>query len=245
MLSRRFQAPRYDLSARRGAREFAYSQLRQLIVSGELEPGTCIAEKDLAARLGVSRTPLRECLEVLDMQGFMTRLPNGRMMIAPLSARDLSDLYATRLAIERLIILSVVSKATDGEIEETLGPIAAGIRSALERSLPEARVFGERFHYALAEICPNRVASTILWELKDRIALYRRIGPDHSPARRGQAAKDHLHIYELIRRRRASDAVQVMEEHIRRSQEIAVGFLVRAEPPGSEAAHPALAPISS
>ncbi len=237
MLSRDLGIPAHDQLVRRGARDIAYAQLRQLIVSGELEPGACIAEKDLAARVGMSRTPLRESIKALETQGFMIRLPNGRLMVAPLSARGLRDLYATRLAIERLIVQSVVSEATDGDIEETLGPIAAAIRSALEVAHPEARAFGEQFHYALAEICPNRVASTILWELKDRIALYRKIGPDRSPGRRIQAAKDHLRVYELVRARRASEAVDVLEEHIHRSQEVALGFIADSSLPDGETSH--------
>jgi DNA-binding GntR family transcriptional regulator len=232
MLSRDLEVPHYDLSARRGAREIVYSQLRQLIVNGDLQPGVCIAEKDLAARMGMSRTPLRESIKALETQGFMTRLPNGRLMVAPLSPRGLKDLFATRLAMERLILESVVSESTDEQIEGTLGPIAGAIRGALEVALPEARAFGEQFHYALAEICPNRVASTILWELRDRISLYRKIGPDRSPGRRIQAAKDHLRIYELVCARRASEAVAVMEEHIRRSQEVALDFL-----PGSSSSN--------
>jgi DNA-binding GntR family transcriptional regulator len=124
-----------------------------------------------------------------------------------------------------LIVESVVTEATDREIEDALGPIAAAIRDSMEVSLPEARHYGERFHYSLTEICHNRVAATILWELRDRIALYRKIGPDRSPERRIQAARDHLHIYELVRTRQLEAAVQVVDEHIRHGQELAVRFL--------------------
>ncbi|MCL4369453.1 MAG: GntR family transcriptional regulator [Chloroflexi bacterium] len=244
MLSSGLGIPAQDQMVRRGARDIVYAQLRQLIVSGELEPGACIAEKALAARVGMSRTPLRESIKALETQGFMTRLPNGRLMVASLSPRGLRDLYATRLAIERLIVQSVVSEATDGQIQETLDPIAASIRSAVEVAHPEARAFGERFHYALAEICPNRVASTILWELKDRIALYRKIGPDRSPGRRMQAAKDHLRIYELVRARQASEAVELLEEHIRRSQEVTLGFIADTPLSSGETSHQPSGPTS-
>ncbi len=225
MLTNDLRIPPRDPLARRGASDIAYDQLRRLIVGGELEPGVCLTEKDLAARLGLSRTPLRESIKALESQGFMTRMPNGRLMVAPLTARTLKDLFATRLAMERLIVESVVSEATDQEIESALGPIVARIRAALELAPPETQGFGERLHYALAEICPNKIASNILWQLRDRIGLYRKIGPKHSPERRAEAARDHIQIYEMIRARRARDAAQVMEEHIRRAQEVALDFL--------------------
>ncbi|MHB1161884.1 MAG: GntR family transcriptional regulator, partial [Chloroflexota bacterium] len=213
--------PGHGPLARRGARDIAYAELRRQIVSGELKPGVCVSEIELAARLGLSRTPLRESVKALETQGFMTRLPNGRLMVTPLRVRDLLDLFATRLAIERLIVESVVTEATDREIEDALGPIAAAIRNNLEVAPPEARHFGEQFHYALTEISPNRVAATILWELRDRIALYRKIGPDRSPERRIQAARDHLRIYELVRTRQLEAAIRAMEEHIRGGQVVA------------------------
>lgn len=226
--------PAPDLFVRRGASDFAYAQLRQLIVNGELRPGICVAEKDLAARMGLSRTPLRESIKTLESQGFMTRLPNGHLMVSPLKPRTLKDLFATRLAIERVIVESVVSEATEDEIEAVLGPIAAVIRISLRDGTLESAGIGERFHYALAEISPNKIASTILWQLRDRIVLYRKIGPEHSPGRRIRAAKDHIQIYELVRARRTTDAVRVMEEHILRSQEVALGFLTPSESPKVE-----------
>lgn len=211
--------------ARMGARDIAYAELRRQIVNGELKPGECVSEIELAARLGLSRTPLRESIKALETQGFMARLANGRLMVTPLRLRDLLDLYATRAAIERLIVESVVMEATDEVIEDALGPIAAAIRDNLDGAHPEARDFGEQFHYALTEISPNRVAATILWELRDRIARYRKIGPDHSPERRIQAAREHLRIYELVRTRQLEAAVQAVEEHIRGGQKVASKFL--------------------
>lgn len=225
------------LPARRGARDIAYLQLRRLIVDGELEPGVCIAEKDLAARLGLSRTPLRESIKALETQGFMTRLPNGRLMVAPLNPRDLLDLFATRAAIERLIVRSVAADAADEDIEEALDPVVAAIQWGLESSLPESRTHGERFHFALASLCRNKVASTILWELGDRIALYRRIGPDRSPDRRMQAAREHIRIYQLITARQQEEAAAAMEEHIQHSQEVALGFLTKLVHTNGEEIH--------
>lgn len=211
--------------SRRGASDIAYAQVRQLIEDGELQPGVCVSEKELVSRLELGRTPLRESIKVLVAQGFMVRLPNGRLMVAPVTVRGLQDLFATRLAIERLIMESVVSESSDDQILGALGPIADGIQRALEGPLLEARFYGERFHYAMAEICPNKVASTILWQLRDRIGLYRRIGPDRSVQRRIQAARDHLKLYELVRTRQLAEAVALLEEHIRAAQEVAIGFL--------------------
>ena len=76
----------------------AYAQLRDLIVDGRLAPGTRIVEVDLASRLSVSRTPVRDALRLLQQEGFVTAsLPGGikaRLIVAPLTKRDANELYA-------------------------------------------------------------------------------------------------------------------------------------------------------
>ena len=210
---------------RRAARDIAYSQLRQLIIERELKPGATITEKELAAVVGMSRTPLREGIKALETQGFVTRLANGRLMVTPLTVRELEDLFGVRAAIERLIVKSVASSATDGDIQTVLSPFVSAIRRSLDSYMPEARLYGESFHYGLTQLCQNRLASNILWELRDRIARYRKIGPDRCPERRTQAAREHLRIYELIAAHEAEEAARAMEEHIQHSLEVALRFL--------------------
>ncbi len=75
----------------------AYTQLRDLIVDGRLAPGTRIVEVDLAARLGVSRTPIRDALRLLQQEGFVTASSPGgfkaRLIVAPLTKEDAEELY--------------------------------------------------------------------------------------------------------------------------------------------------------
>jgi DNA-binding GntR family transcriptional regulator len=222
--SPRFPSPEEHF-ARRSARDIAYLQLRQWIVTGELAPGSSITEVELAARVGVSRTPLREGIKTLETQGFVRKLTNGRLVVVGLSARDLSDLYSVRAAMERLIVKSVVDETSDNQVTETLGPIVAGIRHNLSLSLPEMSSQGENFHYALAQLCQNEVARDFLWELRERIARYRTIGPANSLERRVQAAHEHIEIYELVIARRSEEAASAMEEHIHRSQDVALRYL--------------------
>lgn len=76
----------------------AYSQLRGLIVDGRLAPGTRIVEVDLASRLGVSRTPVRDALRLLQQEGFVVSSSPGsfkaRLIVAPLTKEDAEELYA-------------------------------------------------------------------------------------------------------------------------------------------------------
>ncbi len=210
---------------RRAARDIAHIRLRQLILAGQLEPGTCVPESELASRVGVGRTPLREGIKALEMQGLVSRLTNGRLMITPLTATNLRGLYAVRAALEVLIVKTVATEASSVAMGDTLQPIISRIRSYLEGSGDEVVAEGDRFHYALAEICTNEVAKAVIQQLRDRIAIYRRVGTAHDPARFIEAAKEHIVIYELIACRQPDQAAARMEEHIRRGQEVVLRYL--------------------
>lgn len=215
---------------RRSARDIAYLQVRQLVAAGKLEPGAFITEKELAARVGVSRTPLREIVSTLESEGYVTRLPNGRLKVVPLTARELQELFSVRAAIERLIVASVAREGTDEEIRKVLGPIASGIRRGLEAHFPdEVGTYGMRLHGALAEICGNGLANSILLQLQGRSAVYRSIGRSDLPERRMQAAREHLQIYELVAAHRTANAADAMEEHIAHSQSVALRFIADAD----------------
>src|SRR3954451_1963866 len=75
----------------------AFQQLRQMIVTGRLAPGTWIIEADLAARLGVSRTPIRGALHWLEREGYVNASGTGsksRMLVSPLTQDDARELYS-------------------------------------------------------------------------------------------------------------------------------------------------------
>jgi DNA-binding GntR family transcriptional regulator len=83
-----------------------YRQLRQIIVDGGLAPGTRVVEADLARRLGVSRTPVRSALQRLQQEGYVIPSNGGnlrtRLMVAPLTAEDASDLFNIVAELEGL-----------------------------------------------------------------------------------------------------------------------------------------------
>lgn len=88
-----------ELGADRGKRvEKAYHRLRMLIVRGQLAPGSRLVEAELASRLGVSRTPVRDALRLLRQEGFVAAVPaqryKARLMVAPLTREDARELYS-------------------------------------------------------------------------------------------------------------------------------------------------------
>src|SRR5262245_11966916 len=88
-------------SAERGLmKEHAYADLKQRILSGTIAPGSILAERQLAADLGMSKTPVRAALERLEHEGFITVSPQQGILVRDLSIHEIADQYEIRVALE-------------------------------------------------------------------------------------------------------------------------------------------------
>lgn len=105
------------LSARTNAYDI-HRYLRAEIVSGRLRPGTILAQAKLAREIGVSRTPVREAMRMLESEGLLLAEPNNRMLVSAFSVEDLDGIYAARIALESLGVSLSVSQMTGADIEE-------------------------------------------------------------------------------------------------------------------------------
>src|SRR3989442_1408654 len=116
----------------------AYHQLRELIVSGRLAPGSRIIESDIAERLGVSRTPVRSALHRLQQEGYIAGIGRGnepRLSVAPLTQDDARDLFA---------IIGAIEEIAAGGAEGARRAVQRNWRNAAARLSSVIRTLGER-----------------------------------------------------------------------------------------------------
>lgn len=150
----------------RRSTEWAHSVIRERILDGRLAPAEVIAQAALADELGISRTPLREAMRLLQNEGLLEGEPNRRLRVAGISASDLEQLYAMRITNECLAIRVGASLLTDDQIEAARsawdGMEAAGLRG--DRTAVEAA--HRRFHIALLAGAGERFvqAASVMWD---------------------------------------------------------------------------------
>ena len=101
-----------------------YGELREAILHGQLEPGAITTQMALAEQFSVGRTPLREAMRVLQMDGLVVNEPNRRVQITPLTAVDAIELYSARILMESMAILQTIPTATSRDDAEMLGYLA-------------------------------------------------------------------------------------------------------------------------
>lgn len=144
--------------------DLVHDRLRQAILTGEIAPGADLSQVQLAADLGVSRTPLREALRMLQREGLVRSSPNKRVTVAELTAQDMEELYVLRLTLESVAVRLTVPLATHEDFASLEGAMTQmayfAERHDYERYLVPHRLFhrtlvchsGDRLVHLLAEL---------------------------------------------------------------------------------------------
>lgn len=194
----------------------AYAQLRDAVLDGELRPGEPLYEIHLAERLGMSRTPVREALQVLARDGYLEELPSRGYTVPRRSLDDLREFFELREVLESSAARYSALRATHAEIEE-LERIC--IRYEREKDDVKWAQMGHEFHSLIVRAARNTRLHTMLHSLNAQIVISRRTVARADAIRRQAAVRDHRAIYEAIKARDETQAQALAAEHVRRSYE--------------------------
>ena len=190
---------------RRGKRESrvdqAYAEIRRRILDNHYAPGHQVLEQELAADLGMSRTPVREALVRLQNERFVQLIPRHGMRVVPLSIQELREVYEvlTSLeltAIDRLARLDLEKEAL-ATIEKTVDEMDSAVRKKDVDAWAKA---DERFHRILVTLCGNQRLATMvemLWEQGHRA----RMTTVRLRASLEQSNREHRALLDAIRQR--------------------------------------------
>jgi DNA-binding GntR family transcriptional regulator len=198
--------------------DFAYMRVRELILSGELEPGAVINQAVLARQIGISTTPLREALKRLKQQKLVELDAHRDARVTPLDAEEARDLLEMRRSLDPLAASLAADRRTKLDI--------ADMRSSLEGldALPsnptvQQLVAHRRFHAAIYRASHNALLIETLDGLWDTADRYRRHGlqVERSPEERALKAREHTLLFEAIVEGDGDTAADVMRTHIETS----------------------------
>jgi DNA-binding GntR family transcriptional regulator len=195
-----------------------YQSLRDQILSFELYPGSRVTESELAAQYQVSRTPIREALQRLEMEGCLTVQPKQGVYIRNLDIVELMQYYEVRLALEIRAMEYACANIPDRPLQQ----LAEEWNPALPppADLDELVARDEQFHLTLAELGGNRVLARYLRDINNHIRVVRRL--DFSEASRPATTREEHHqIVLALLDRDAVRAKQALYRHIKKSEEFA------------------------
>jgi DNA-binding GntR family transcriptional regulator len=191
----------------------AYVQIRAQILNAELEPETPVSEYQLAAKLGFSRTPIREALKKLEREGLIRSLPGRGTYVAGLSLQDVLEIYEVRSLLEPFAAKVAAVQLSAEDIRALQEDVEAARRAASAGRLDEAFRLDIHLHKSLVAATRNGRLSQILMELDDQVHRIRALAP-HKPGRLGATIDEHTTIVEALAARDPDKAEQAMRNHL-------------------------------
>lgn len=199
-----------------------YHQLKEMVILFKIRPEERVNESELAASLGVSRTPLREALHRLVVENMLTLIPNRGFHGRKLVSQEVFDLYELRNALEMSAISLALERATDQSIEALRQYWINVMALAPQRTTLELVVEDEAFHVALAQLSGNQEMANSLATINARIRFFRWIDMEK---RRVELYDDHLVILDALQQRDAAACASLVSEHISQRMEDIVAFI--------------------
>ncbi len=198
-------------------REVVFDAVREAIIQGVLSPGERLMEFQLAEQLGVSRTPVREAIRKLELEGFVIMIPRKGAYVAGISLKDIADVFEVRAAMEALAMVLAAERITEEELEE-LERILVSKTEVIE--LDEIEKFIEldkKFHDVLYRASRNQRLMQILINLQDEVHRFRSVSLA-SPGRMRAALDEHRQLVEALSERDLERAESLAWEHIENAE---------------------------
>lgn len=199
-------------------REIVFETLREAIISGRLKPGERMMEIQLAEELGVSRTPVREAIRKLELEGLVVMVPRKGAYVGDISSRDIVEVFEVRGALESLAAGLAAERITVEELEN-LERILVRIADCVEhKDLKELIEADAEFHDELYKASRNRKLAQIILNSREQIQRFRSTSLA-TPGRMKDALDEHKKIVEAISQRNVALAQKLALEHIENAED--------------------------
>lgn len=208
-------------------RDVVFNTLRQAILMGELEPGARLMEIQLANRLGVSRTPIREAIRKLELEGLVVMIPRKGAEVAKITTKDLNDVLEVRCALEQLAVELACDKITSEEVTD-LKEALEDFKKALEgKDLANIAANDVNFHDIIFASTHNERLVQMLSNLREQMYRYRveylKDVESHS-----KLVSEHESIIHYIETRNIVESRKIIKNHIY-NQAMAVSRIIKDE----------------
>lgn len=174
-------------------------------------------EIQLAEELGVSRTPIREALRKLELEGFIVMVPRKGAYVADISFKDIADVFEIRAALEALAAGLAAERITDEELEEMERLVVEKAEAIANQNMERLVQVDTMFHEAIYKASRNERLTSIISNLREQIQRYRTTSLAY-PGRMQRSLEEHRGIVEAIQSRDPQIAQQVAREHIENAE---------------------------
>lgn len=204
-------------------REHAYRYLKELILEGYFKPGDRLIERTLAAKLNISRTPIREALFRLESQGFVKTVPRKGVIVSNVSEADVIEVFTILSSLEVLaakLAAQRIDEETQKEFDEKIEELRA-LEIESEKDFDNEHI---EMNLLLYKSAKSPKLFEILSGLTDYIQMSANMGYE-TPGRRKESLKEHIEIMKAVRNKEVDLAQDLTSIHIANSKKAYISYI--------------------
>ncbi len=191
----------------------AYTQLESAILTGELKPRERLVEQDLAARLGMSRTPIREALRRLEERGLVRILPHRGAVVAEISPEDIENIYVVRCHVESLAARLAAARISPRTFEQVGDLEAALSRQSTSGNVRALMQANDVFHDTIYGVAENACLLEVIQQLRRQVHPVR-FSAWSQPERISRSLAEHREMVEVLRRQDGDGLAELTQRHL-------------------------------
>ncbi|MCS7459841.1 GntR family transcriptional regulator [Paenibacillus doosanensis] len=204
----------FSAPVRMSAKERAFSQIQRWIIDGTLQPGEKLLDAELAETLSVSRTPIREAFQLLEVQGLVSMHPGKETRVTMIEKEDILKMYPTLAALHGLAA-EQAAQGISSEQVETLKQLNADFRLAIETKQPyKAMELDEQFHNLIVDLSDNPYVESFSASLQIHIRRFKYVFLKQAMTTTMASADEHDRIIEALMEGDSEQALKIMKQNI-------------------------------
>jgi DNA-binding GntR family transcriptional regulator len=211
--------PGVGSEAASGGRRLAldvHGRLRAMILSGELPPGSALLQAEMARKLGVSRTPMREAFRLLQEEGLIDARPDQRARVRAVDPQDLDDVYAARVMLEALAVTTTAKSLTGADIDRMTAMLER-MRTLADDENPDEWYAAHREFHRIATQAVGPHLQRMLSSLGEHSERYIRLAQMGVPGSWARARKEHEALLDALKAKDEAEAARVVAVHLART----------------------------
>ncbi len=208
-------------------RDVVFNTLREAILKGELQPGERLMELQLASKLGVSRTPIREAIRMLEQEGLAVTVPRKGAEVARMTLKDMEDVLEIREALDELAAQIACERISSEQMNRLMDTKKEFERILASGEVKEIADVDVKFHDIIYEATDNAKLVYLLNNLREQLFRYRveyLKNPENYPA----LIQEHEAIVSALEARDKAKVTEAMHEHVT-NQAVAVKAVIQEQ----------------
>lgn len=198
-------------------REVVVENIRNTIVSGQFPPGMRLMELHLAKDMGVSRTPVREAIRKMELEGLVVMIPRRGAYVANISIKDINEVYEIRIALDVLAAGLAAERINDEEIAEMKRLLKLDEPLIASRDFPKIIENDTAFHDVIYKASRNKRLINIVSNLREQITTIRGRSMPY-PGRLETMGEEHKEIMEAIGSRNVERSQKAVRVHLENAE---------------------------